>query len=78
MRKDRTMADELYQKCPICHGTQRLPPDTQVCDYLRELGGRCVCTRSPTPGWSKVGLTLQQVEKIIAERNRLAATMSKL
>jgi hypothetical protein len=65
------MAADLYMKCPLCDGTLKFPAPA-----LRRPGEYtydCACMATKTPGWAKAGLTVGQIEKIVAERDKLQA-----
>ncbi len=57
------MSEPLFQLCPLCHGTKRLPEGAQVCDYPAHLNGACLCTLGRHPGFAETGLTMSQVER---------------
>lgn len=61
--------EHLYQRCPICHGKLTYH------DFGNPAVMDCLCTRTETPGWAKVGLTLGQLERIRTERDRLMNVM---
>jgi hypothetical protein len=63
------MAENLYTRCSLCHGTLKIDPAALVCDYPASMQGACLCTHTIHPGWEKTGLTLGQVERALkAER----------
>jgi hypothetical protein len=61
---------ELFERCPVCHGSRTIPFGTKVCDYPTGLTPpACPCTLGPTPGWMASGLTVEQFEAL-RQRNR--------
>jgi hypothetical protein len=54
---------ELFERCPVCHGSRVIPFGTKVCDYPAHLTPpACICTLSETPGWAPSGLTSGQFD----------------
>jgi hypothetical protein len=64
------MAEALYRKCPLCEGTLEIRDLETVHEGLPPKP--CPCRGSKTPGWAEVGLTVGQVDKVIADRLRTA------
>ncbi len=54
------MSEQLYQRCPICRGAPSFAQDAFYDEFLVD----CPCARSRTPGWTPIGLSLGQVERL--------------
>ena len=67
------MGEMMYQRCPVCNGTQRLDPPAVV-----NTGGvtyDCPCKRAKYPGWAEIGVTVGQLDRTVGENGRLKSAV---
>jgi len=70
---------DLYEKCPFCKGKGTLAPDTKMCidppntKLERAANGEFVCIGCGGEKYVETGLSMGQVDRMIAELARLKA-----